>query len=287
MKRSVFIILFLLFLSILTYAQSKKQYADKTIGVCLSGGGAIGFAHLGALQALEENGIYPTHLSGTSIGSILGIMYASGYTPQEIFQIIKKEKMYKISYFFKPRLTNHKGFSRLTKIRKIYDKYISHSHFDSLKLSMSICCVNINEGKDTCINTGEQLRDFTFASLSVPFFYEYVTINEKNYVDGAIINNFPIEPLVAAHCDMIIGINVVHFSYLPTSPSKWEILPAAYALINESMNKERFALCDYYVSLEGFNNVDYFVFSYKKYKEIYEIGYEEMKRYIKEHIMVE
>ena len=75
MKRGVFIILFLLFSSILTYAQSKKQYADKTIGVCLSGGGAIGFAHLGALQALEENGIYPTHLSGTSIGSILGIMY--------------------------------------------------------------------------------------------------------------------------------------------------------------------------------------------------------------------
>ncbi len=283
-----YIYTFLVTLLIILYgesiqSQTTTHQTEKTVGICLGGGGAIGFAHLGALQALEEHGIFPTHLSGTSIGSVLGVMYAKGYSPKEIMQIIKKEKMYKMLHFFKPNITRTKGLSNHKKINKFYDKYIASNDFDSLRLSMSICCVNINNGKDTFISSGHQLKEFTIASMSVPFFYEYVTINGINYVDGAIVNNFPVEPLLAYRCNKIIGINVINFESLGITPSKWELLPAAYALINESMNKSRFKLCDYYIPLEGFNSIDFFVLSYRKFQEFYQKGYDEMIKYIHLH----
>ena len=65
---------------------SSKEYK---IGLVLSGGGARGFAHLGVIQALNETGIYPDVISGTSAGAIAGVLYADGYTPEEILKIMK------------------------------------------------------------------------------------------------------------------------------------------------------------------------------------------------------
>ena len=62
------------------------------IGLVLSGGGARGFAHLGVIQALNESGIYPDVISGTSAGALAGVLYCDGYTPKEIFKIMKTEQ---------------------------------------------------------------------------------------------------------------------------------------------------------------------------------------------------
>ena len=86
-------------------AQTSGSKAAPTVGICLSGGGALGFAHIGALQALEEHGIHATHLSGTSMGSIVGVMYAAGYTPAQILEMVKEEKAYKMGTIFKLNLS--------------------------------------------------------------------------------------------------------------------------------------------------------------------------------------
>ena len=67
---------------------------QQTIGVVLSGGGAFGYAHVGALQAIEEAGYKPQIISGTSMGALIGVLYAAGYSPEQIMQFAKEEKFY-------------------------------------------------------------------------------------------------------------------------------------------------------------------------------------------------
>jgi len=67
------------------------------LGLCLSGGGALGFAHIGVIQSLEDHGIFPTHIAGSSMGAIVGTLYAAGYSPASMLQMIKDDKLYKIT----------------------------------------------------------------------------------------------------------------------------------------------------------------------------------------------
>ena len=83
MKKIVFVMIMLS----TAFSGAKAQ----KVGVALSGGAALGYAHLGVLQAMEEAGIRPECVSGTSMGAVMGMMYAAGYKPQEIKEIIKKE----------------------------------------------------------------------------------------------------------------------------------------------------------------------------------------------------
>ena len=69
---------------------------QKNIGICLSGGGARGIAHIGVLQALEENGIVPRYVSGSSAGSIIGVLYASGISPKDILDIVIHARLFKM-----------------------------------------------------------------------------------------------------------------------------------------------------------------------------------------------
>ncbi|MCK9301289.1 MAG: patatin-like phospholipase family protein, partial [Bacteroidales bacterium] len=76
----------------------------KPLGLCLSGGGAIGFAHIGVLQALADNGIEAQAIAGSSMGAIVGTLHAAGYTPKEMMQMIKEDRLYLVSKLmsFKP-----------------------------------------------------------------------------------------------------------------------------------------------------------------------------------------
>ena len=70
---------------------------NDSLGLCLSGGGALGFAHIGVIQSLENNGIFPTHIVGSSMGAIIGTLYAAGYSPSDMLQMIREDKLYKFT----------------------------------------------------------------------------------------------------------------------------------------------------------------------------------------------
>ena len=71
--------------------------SNNTIGICLGGGGALGFAHIGVLQSLEDHGVFPQCISGSSMGAIIGTLYAIGFSPAEMLQLIKDDKHYKVT----------------------------------------------------------------------------------------------------------------------------------------------------------------------------------------------
>jgi NTE family protein len=175
----------------------------KKIGIALSGGGMRGIAHIGVLQALIEHDIYPSVVSGTSAGSIIGAMYAAGKTPLEMMDFVKKSSLFKV---LKPGFPFN-GLTSHAYLKEMLAKYIDDDSFEKLELPLYIVVTNLNSGKEEWIHTGD-LLDVVIASCSIPLIFKPVNINGKLYVDGGVMNNLPATPLVGK-CDVLIGSNVM------------------------------------------------------------------------------
>ena len=277
--RTIFV--FLLVTTLFSPVFCQKQTDDlPQYGIVLSGGGALGFAHIGALMALEEAGIEISALSGASMGSIVGAMYAYGYSPQEMIAVIEKEKLYKKSKIFNFHLFNKRGLSNHKKIKKILNHIFPVDSFDSLKRFFALSMTNFIELETEYACSGNRLKEKIIASCAIPSIFEPVVIDGIVYVDGGVMNNLPIEP-IKDKCKKIIVIDVFAASKKATTCGKLKIDYRAVIAMMKQMNAERISQADYYIGLK--NLEQYQPFAFKKYKTIIQIGYEGTKQYLKEH----
>ena len=181
---------------------------NDSLGLCLSGGGALGIAHIGVIQALEENGIFPTDIAGSSMGAIVGTFYAAGYSPTDIMRMIKDDKLYKITKIMTFRPTFFKsGVSSHQLLRTLIKELIPQNSFESLKKKMHICVANLNTAEWEIIDSGNDLDKWVSASASVPGVFETVKEGDIYYVDGGLMNNMPAQAI--RYCSNIIGVNVI------------------------------------------------------------------------------
>lgn len=260
---------------------ASKKNKKPTVGLVLSGGGALGFAHVGALKALEESGIQPEYVAGASMGALVGVFVAAGYDADNITELVFSEKMYDINKILKASL-NPKGlgFSSHAKVRALLDKYIPYNSFDSLKLHYAVSASNLTIPESRLVTKGDQLKDYVIASMSIPGVFETITINGDKYVDGGLLNNMPSQA-IRKNCDILIGVDVQPIR--PRSEMK-NIL----ALADRCMNvmslvtaTEGRKLCDYVIDSPACDA--YSTFDFDKFEEIYRIGYLTMKDYIAAH----
>lgn len=176
--------------------EGEKKYR---LGVVLSGGGTRGFAHVGFLKALNEEGIFPDVISGASAGSIAGSLYADGYTPDEMAKFFKESKLRKYIEFVKP----NGGMVKLSGLMKMLAAGLKAKNFEELKTPLYIAVCNLNKGEVEYISSGN-LTKFVIASSTIPGLFQPVMIDEHYYVDGGAMDNLPISPL-EGQCDCIIG----------------------------------------------------------------------------------
>ena len=274
-------LIFLLFTALFSPAFCREQTEDlPQYGIVLSGGGALGFAHIGALMALEEAGIDISAVSGASMGSIVGAMYAYGYSPQEMITILEKEKWYKNSKIFNFRLFNKSGLSNHKKVKKILDSILPVDNFESLKRFFALSMTNFIELETEYACSGDRLKEKILASIAIPSVFEPVVIDGVVYTDGGVMDNLPIEPLLGK-CQKIIIIDVCAVSKKEVTRGKVKIGYRAGMAMMKQMNAEQIAQADYYVGLEDLEQ--YSMFEFKKYKDIIQIGYEGVKEYLNEH----
>ncbi|MFN3938964.1 MAG: patatin-like phospholipase family protein [Chitinophagales bacterium] len=179
------------------------------LGITLSGGAARGIAHIGVLQALTENEIHPTIISGCSAGAIAGVLYAAGVPPTEIYRQIENKNLYSIIKVGLP----DKGMMELAYIRTLLQKILKHDSFDKLPKEFYLSVTNLNKGGCEIIHTGNHLIDFVIASSSIPLIFKPVKINNHLYVDGGVINNLPAEA-IREKCKILIGVNVNTVKYI-------------------------------------------------------------------------
>jgi NTE family protein len=160
------------------------------IGLVLSGGGARSFAHIGVIKALEENGIFPTHIVGTSAGAIVGSLKAAGVNWYEILIFLKTISIFQTNRYAlnDPRFINLENFYNDLKV------YLHKNNFDSLKKPLFSTAKNVIEGT-LKIFSSEQLIKAVIASASFPGNFTAMEINGKFYIDGGTLNNFLVEPL--------------------------------------------------------------------------------------------
>tara|TARA_R110001583_G_scaffold67236_1_gene192442 strand:+ start:935 stop:1699 length:765 start_codon:yes stop_codon:yes gene_type:complete len=244
-----------------------------SIGLVLSGGGARAAAHIGALKALNENGIFPTHISGASAGALIGVLYCNGYTPSEILELAKSQeflKIFKIGF-------NNKGLTEMTRLKAFLNKHIKDD-FNELKIPLSVSVSNLNLGAFEIISSGK-LIDYIVASCAVPLLFKPIVINDIQYVDGGLLNNFPIEPLLNT-CDKIIGISVDGNPYKEKIKGVLRITERCLKLAIWNTIQERIKKCD--VSLIINEHTEYNMFSFNKSEELFKIGYNSVIHSMKE-----
>jgi NTE family protein len=173
----------------------------KKIGISLSGGGSRGIAHIGILKALDEAEIRISMVTGTSAGAIVGAFYCNGYSADSIMEIIHETKL--INYV-RPAISRT-GLLKLETIAPIFQKYLKNDAFNALQIPLIVATTNVRLGKNTFLHNGELIRS-VLASCAVPVIFEPIHLHGEIYIDGGILNNLPVEPLIG-HCDIILGSN--------------------------------------------------------------------------------
>ena len=236
------------------------------IGLVLSGGGARGIAHIGVLQAMEELGIRPSVISGTSAGAIAGAYYASGLSPREMLDVIEDTGYLRL---FRPSLLGA-GFINADRIYKTHQEYL-RPHFEDLDIPIFVCATNINEGKPAYFHGGD-LCQAVNASMAIPVIFSPVEIGGFQYLDGGIMNNFPIEPLYEEDCDFLIGVDVNAIPYKEDVSSKLNVLERVFFMAINSHAGARKKSVDVLISPRDIERFGFF--DVGNAKSIYQLGYE-------------
>lgn len=241
-----------------------SKAVQRPVGICLSGGGARGFAHLGVLQALMELKIPIDYLSGVSAGAIAAVFFAAGYTPTEILDFFIHHK---ITRFF--RLTvPHLGFMKNTMLYKLLKEKLPENLQD-LKIPTFVAVTELNSGECFYMNKGHLAR-LVLASSTIPILFKPVLINNKLYVDGGVMNNLPIEPLLPV-CNTIIASHVNPFIYEDNVNSIMKMLERILQLSMRDKIEEKKNHCHYFIEPPSLGN--YKLFDMKKGYEMMMIGY--------------
>lgn len=243
MKTNFYLWIIILFIS------SSKGFAQRSlsesksnpkIGLVLSGGGAKCMAQIGALRVIEEAGIEIDYISGTSMGAIVGAMYAMGYTVDEIEDYLRKvdwdallvneiprnrltyfDRKAEDRYLFTFPIRDHKielpsGLNYAQYILKqlsfLTQKSYQYETFSDFPIPFLCVATNLENGKMEVFEDG-RIIDALRASSSFPSLFSPYPLNDKLYADGGIVNNFPVAPLKEKGMDYIIGIDVQDFLY--------------------------------------------------------------------------
>jgi NTE family protein len=210
-----------------------NQHKPLHIGLALSGGGIRAVSHLGVIQALVDHGITFSHISGTSAGSIAAVFFAEGYAPKEILRMIQNTRMLKL---LRPSLGSG-GFVSILNAGAVIKKFIPHNSFEKLKTRITIAAVDLGEGKLVYFTDGE-LDQVILASCCLPGIFKPIIINNHMYIDGGVLNNFPVAPLVG-NCDFIIGSSCNHLPVVTEVKSFGQLIDrAALIAINSTLRPE-------------------------------------------------
>jgi len=243
-------------------------------GISLSGGGARGILHIGVLEALKKYGIHPEVISGTSMGALAGVFYASGMEPLQILDLVKSSKLHRMINWKLPA----NGLLDLKKLIPILEKNIPEDDFACLKRPFYCTVTNLNSGLTEVKNSGK-LFQWVLASASIPVIFEPQIIDGNTYVDGGLFNNLPAD-CIRDQCRFLIGVHVNRNNQEENIQGFKAIAERTFRLVFAKNVQESFALCDFIIDPPQTRL--YNTFDFGKADEIFRIGYEETEQRILE-----
>lgn len=180
--------------------------APPSVALVLGGGGAKGFAHVGVIKALEENGIKPTMVVGTSVGSLIGSLYASGYTPAQLEQLALTTSDSQLTDF----TISNQGFVEGVKLKNFINNKVNAKAIEAFPISFAAVAAEKHTLKKAVFTTGDAGLAVQ-ASCSVPNIFIAPRIPEKvgkKYVDGGVVSLVPVDSARDLGADIVIAVDV-------------------------------------------------------------------------------
>lgn len=236
------------------------------VGIVLSGGGIRGIAHLGVLKALKNAGLKISHITGTSAGAIVGALYANNIDPFDVFEIIKNKNLLR---FLRPAISSPALFN-FEHISELLEIYLPKT-FDELNIPLTITATNFNQNKLTYFSDGELIRK-VLASSCIPGLFSPVIIDGISYVDGCVINNFPVEPLIDK-CDYILGSSCNNLPYLDNFKNIKTVIQRATILSLNYTVAEKLQYINLFIDPPNLGTIS--LFDTKKADKIYTLAFNE------------
>lgn len=189
------------------------------IGLVLGGGAARGVAHVGVLQVLEENGIYPAVIAGTSVGALVGALYAAGVTAQRMTALVREMRWLDLVSVQIPTInwtdlarTIPMGLVDLDKLIGWLERVVGGAlTFDQLNLPFAAVATDLRSGEIVVMNDGP-LAPAVRASCSVPGVFTPYRRNGRLLVDGVVVNNLPVTVAQDMGADYVIGVDLLPLS---------------------------------------------------------------------------
>lgn len=307
MKKNI--ILLFLFMTVVWNAQIKDGFTipkNPKVGLSLSGGGAKGFAHIGVLKVLDSLGVKVDYISGTSMGAIVGGLYASGYTGKEIEKIVMDTDFYSLianektrqetSFFNKSNdkyilsvpIKNGKinvlpkaistGQKNIYMLKELFKNVSTITDFSKLPIPFMCVATNLESGKMKLFESGDLVSSI-MASSAFPGLMDPVKIGDSLYIDGAMTINYPSQPLKEKGIDIVIGVD------LSQGLANRKDLQSAISILNqvidfgiqkETKNQYNYTDINIHPNLDGTGAT-----SYDAKKAILDSGYVEAQKYMK------
>ncbi len=266
---------------------SIRKLKKTKFSLILSGGSSLGLAHIGAIKFLEKNNLEPSEIIGTSMGSIIGALYALGENTKNIqkkIQNTKTQDLFEVKYF--------QGRVDYDNAKHLLKNLFKDTKIQDTKIPLKIIATKLKNGEERVFTKEDNLKiyDAVLASIAIPGILNVKKINNEAYIDGCVASNLPIE--VAQKSNIKIAINVIndkeknyHYknpknSLLKNIKTKFEILNRAldYYRINQTKIKttkiKKLILIE--PNLKRFNS-----FNLANKKKIIQAGYEETKKQLK------
>ena len=229
----------------------------KKIGLALGGGGAKGFAHLPILEVFDELGIKPCCIAGTSIGAILGALYASGHSAREIVEmfqrliappnarfrdIVRSKDARKIFDLIDPHFSfRPQGLLKGEKLLSFLYDQMQVSTFEELEIPLKVVATDFWRREQVVFDSGD-LMSAVRASMALPYIFTPVADGDRVLVDGGLVNNVP-HDLLSPKCDIRIAVDLMGENTTPRTkiPSPYEAIFHTYQVMMDAMAKEKLA----------------------------------------------
>lgn len=181
-----------------------KQQKRPVVALVLGSGGARGYAHIGVIEVLEKQGIHPDFIVGTSAGSIVGSIYASGKTAAELHDIALNLKPNDV----RDVNVSLKGFFNGQKVENYINRQVNNTPLQNLKIPMYVVATELKNGEKTVFNygnTGQAVR----ASTAIPSMFVPTKIGDTEYVDGGLVSPVPVQVARDLGADIVIAVDIL------------------------------------------------------------------------------
>ena len=226
------------------------------IGLALGGGAARGFAHVGVIQVLEEAGLHPQVVAGTSAGSLVAALYASGKNSQELRRVAETMEEAEITDWMLPIL--NRGALRGEALARYVNTQVGGRPIEQMKIPLGIVATDLHTGEAVTFrrgNTGSAVR----ASSAVPAVFQPVRIGEREYVDGGLVAPVPVRQVREMGANFVIAVDISSDPQGNPSGDTFQILLQTFAIMGNSINRLLLPEADWVVrpALRGVGSADF------------------------------